>query len=206
MQKNIIVNFLRIFFLLTFTHHYLSGEKINEQISDGSEAPMHAYPWMVSIRLNIFNIIKRDCGGVIISDIFILTAASCFQNLSRFTSYFIIKAGIHKIGNVIETTEQVRFLFQLIQHPNYTDNFYLNDLAFVRVSQPFHLDKLSVFPIVLSNLTSVENMNLTTIGWGGESNPDVIPTPLKQVIVQENIECTQNKLADPMTQLCASGK
>jgi len=205
MQKDLVVNFLLVFFLLTFTHQNFADEKPNLRIFDGSEAPLHTYPWMVSIRINFLNLIKRDCGGVIISDIFILTAASCFQNLTIFAQYFTIKAGIHKIGIISEPTEQIRLVSQLIVHPNYTNNFYLNDLAFIRVSPPFYFDKSSVFPIVLSNLISVENMNLTAIGWGA-SNLGIIPIPLKQVIVQENIECTQNKSANPMTQLCASGK
>jgi secreted trypsin-like serine protease len=205
MQKNLVVNFLLIFFLLIFTHHSLSGEQINERIFDSSEAALHAYPWMVSIRLNLLNRIKRDCGGVIISEIFILTAASCFQNYTIFTQYFTIKAGIHEIGGPSEATEQVRYIYQLILHPNYTTNFYLNDLALIRVSPPFYLDKLSVLPIQFSNLLSVEEMNLTAIGWGG-SYPDFIPVPLKEVIVQENVECTQNKSANPILQLCASGK
>jgi secreted trypsin-like serine protease len=205
MQKNLFLNFLFIFILLISIHHSISGEKIYQQICDESEAPLHVYPWMVSIRLNFLNAIKRDCGGVIISDTFILTAASCFRNVTAFVQYFTIKAGIHRIVNVNEPTEQVRFISQLIQHPNYTNNSYLNDLAMIRVSLPFRLDRWNVFPIKLSNLTSVENINLTLIGWGGAS-PGIVPVPLKQVIVQENVQCTQDKLIDPSTQLCTSGK
>jgi len=201
MQKGLVVNFLFIVFLLTFTHQHLA----NERIFDGSEAPPHAYPWMVSIRLNIFNMIKRNCGGVILSDEFILTAASCFQNVTLFIRFFIIQAGVHTIGFIREPTEQIRSIAELIPHPNYMADFYLNDLAFIRVSPPFYLDKLNVFPIVLSNLTSVENMDLTAIGWG-ELNFGIISTPLRQTIVQENVKCTQNKLPNPITQLCASGK
>jgi secreted trypsin-like serine protease len=205
MQKNRFMNFILIFFLLISSPQSLSGEEIHERNRDESEAPLHAYPWMVSIRLNFLNVLKRDCGGVIISDTFILTAASCFQNLTAFAQYFTIKAGIHKIGNVLEPTEQIRSMSQLIQNPNYTNNSYLNDLALIRVSPPFRLDQRSVFPIKLSNLISVENMNLTVIGWSG-ANPGTLPIPLKQVIVQENVQCTQDKFIDSSTQLCASGK
>lgn len=205
MQNNLFMHFLFIAFLFACTSHYVSCGKTNERIFDGSEAPIHTYPWMVSIRFNILNLIKRDCGGVLISDTFILTAASCFENLTTLLQYFVMKAGIHRIGIINEPTEQVRYISQFILHPNYTTDYYLNDLALIRVSPPFYLDKLNVFPIVLSNLTSVEKRNLIATGWGGASY-GIVSIPLKQVIVQENVECTQSSLADPMTQLCASGK
>ncbi len=205
MKKNIFVNFLLIFFLHLLTEYDVASEKDHARIFDGSEAPAHTYPWMVSIRLNFLGLVKRDCGGVILSNIFVLTAASCFQNLTVFAPYFSIKAGLHTIGSISETTEQTRLVLQLIQHPNYTNTSYLNDLALVRVSPPFRLEKSTVYPIKLSNLKSVENMNLTIIGWS-ESNPGVMPISLKKVIVQENVQCTQRKSVDPLTQLCASGK
>ena len=180
MQGDTIVNFIFVLFLFVFTQHYHSAENIQERIVDDSKASLHAYPWMVSIRLNFLGVVKRDCGGVIISDSFILTAASCLENVTIFAPYFIIKAGgLHRIGGFIEVTEQVRFVSQLISHPNYTHRFYLNDLALIRVSSPFRVDQPGVSPINFSNLTSVENINLTTIGWGG-SIPGILPSPLKR--------------------------
>ena len=207
MQKNIIMNILLILFLLICTRH-LTGEKINERISDGSEAPIDAYPWMVSIQLNFLNYVKRDCGGVIISDIFLLTAASCVQDMMVFISVYTIKAGIHTFGNRNETAGQFRSISQVIAHPNYTVNNYLNDLALIRVSLPFDVNTSSVSPITLSTLTSVENMDLITLGWGALNQVDhaVTMTALQQVTVQENVECTQNKSTDPTIQLCANGK
>jgi secreted trypsin-like serine protease len=206
-MQNSIIRFFLILFLLAFPY-YVANETINGRIFDGTEAPINGYPWMVSVRLNFLNYIKRDCGGVIMSDIFLLTAASCFQDMILFTQYFTIKAGIHKIESMNETTEQIRSISHVIPHPNYTNKYFLNDLVLVRVSPPFNLNRSSVFPIALSNLTSVENINLIALGWGvlNQASPTVISASLQQVTVQENVFCTHNKSTSSSTQLCASGK
>ncbi|CAF1386664.1 unnamed protein product [Adineta steineri] len=196
-----------IFILFVFIHNYVC-EQTDEKIFDGSEATPHAFPWMVSVRFNFLNTLTSTCGGVIISDIFLLTAASCFEGSGMYlTQYYTIKAGIHMLTNGNESTEQISFISHYIPHPNYTYDDLLNDIALVRVLPPFQFDTLSVAPISLSNLISVENMNLTTIGWGVRnlSNPTVLSSTLQQVTIQENVECTKNKIKDPPTQLCATG-
>jgi hypothetical protein len=68
---------------------------------------------------------------------------------------------------------------------------------------------LSVAAISLSNLTSLENMNLTTVGWGLMTNRTNSTGPtifLQQIIIQENVRCSQNVVIDPDTQLCATGE
>jgi secreted trypsin-like serine protease len=200
------MKFVGILLLLIFIHSFVC-EKNKEKNSDGTEAPVNAFPWMVSIRLNFVNVFMRDCGGVIVSDIFILTASSCFQDMALLASFFTIKAGIHKIGGESEATEQARSISSLLPHPNYTSNFFLNDLVLIRVSSPFDFNSSSVSPISLSNLTSLENMDLITAGWGpmNPSAPTGTAIPLQQVTVKENIQCTQNKSTNPMIQLCVTG-
>ncbi|UJR14367.1 hypothetical protein I4U23_001363 [Adineta vaga] len=123
-------------------------------------------------------------------------------------SHFTIKASIHTLNNLDQPPEQIRFIPHFISHPNYTNKHFLNDLALIRVSLPFNLTTSYVSQIKISDLTILENMNLTVIGWNGSS--ETIPTAtvasvLQQVIVQKNAQCTPNQFTNADTQLCASG-
>ncbi|CAF1122811.1 unnamed protein product [Rotaria sp. Silwood1] len=209
-RRAIDMKFLTAIIIL-LTIHEVFGQEIIERIFDGSQAPADAFPWMVSVRFHDSqgtNRILPICGGSIVSEIFVLTAASCFYgaHINGF-NLFSIEAGVHNIFNESEGLEQVRSISHIIAHPNYSAIRYLNDLALVRVSSAFNMKALNLDTISLSNLTSLEDMNLTTIGWGilNQSNPTVAATFLQEVIVQENVECTKNKAINATTQLCATG-
>ena len=178
-----------------------------DRIFNGTEASEHEFPSMVSLRLNFLNVIRRDCGGVAISDNFVLTAASCFQDVEVFRQYFTIQAGIHQLDQSERPDVQKRQLANLILHPNYTATGYVNDLALVQVAFPFVLTASSVGTIAVSNVTALDNADLVTIGWGALnlSNLSTLTNSLQRRRVGENIQCEVNRSMDPTTQLCASG-
>ncbi|CAF1277637.1 unnamed protein product [Adineta steineri] len=199
---------LIVFILLLICHTYFGQE--TGRILNGVAAPENAYPWMVSVRFHDPsppNRMLTVCGGSIISDIFVLTAASCFFNAHTFPHIFTIKAGAHKIDNENDELAQARTISHIITHPNYNNSNYLNDLALVRVTPPFNLKAINVNTISLSNLTSVENMFLLTIGWGviHQTNQSVAATTLQEIVIQEDVECTNTKMTNSTTQLCAPG-
>ncbi|CAF3689343.1 unnamed protein product [Adineta steineri] len=197
---------LWILFLLTFIQSNICQANKNK-IFEGSEAPIGKYPWMVSIRLDFLGSVTPLCGGAIVSEIFILTAASCVQQATFFASLYSMKAGIHNVINGSET-EQFRRISYVIMHPNYTIGSDVNNIALVRVTEPFNLKALTVSTISLSNLTSLENMDLITIGWGPSinvSNSSVPMLLLQEKIIRENIECTKNIATHPDLQLCGTG-
>jgi len=96
-----------ILLLLTFIYDSICQGKNEARNSDDFDTPINAFPWMVSIRVRFFGKLQHVCSGVIVSDIFVLTAASCFGQLISLFSSFSIKAGIHNIYNENESTEQL---------------------------------------------------------------------------------------------------
>jgi secreted trypsin-like serine protease len=198
-----------ILLLLVFIHSYICQEKNEARNSDDFDTPIDVFPWIVSIRIRHSDELKHICSGVIVSDIFVLTAASCFGPFISLFSIFSIKAGVHNIYNENESTEQLRTISQIITYPNNTAKNILNDLALVRVSQSFNITSLSVSTISLSNLTSLENIDLISIGWNlmtSQSNSSILSKFPQQITVREDVQCTKNKSFNPKTQLCAVGK
>lgn len=196
-------------FFLVLTRSYICQEnKAKKIISNNSNEEINAFSWIASIRFSLFGDLRHVCNGVIISDIFVLTAASCFQRALNLYVLFSIRAGIGNKYNEITPIEQIRRVSQIIIHPNFIGNNSLNDLALVRVTQPFNITSSIVSTIRLSNLTSLENLNLLTVGWDYErnqSNLSEIDIFLKQIIVQEDTECIRNKSIDAERQICVLG-
>lgn len=196
-----------LFFVILIYSYIDQGNEANAV--DDLDASINTFPWVVSIQFQFFGDVEHVCGGVILSDIFVLTAASCFGAASNLSDLFSIRAGIDTTYHTQSAAEQIQPVSHIILHPYYESDKFLNNLALVRVSQAFDLESLSVSIIPLSNWTSLENLDLVTVGWNRQANQSDSSVPiilLRQTTVQEDIQCTANHSLDPKTQLCAIGE
>lgn len=176
-----------------------------QENEENLNASIHDFPWLVSIQFNFFGM-RHVCGGVIVSNTFVLTAASCFDGALNLISFFFVHAGIDNIYDTSNTDRQILAVSQIMVQPNYTSETFVNNLALVRVSSPFNLISSS---ISLSNVTLLENTNLLTVGWNrviNSLNPHVPMILLRQTIVRESVHCAGNLLVNPETQLCTIGR
>lgn len=101
------------------------GSPVNPQIIGGSNAIPGQFPWQVSIIMDNTNF----CGGSLISDLWILTAAHCVIHRKSF----LIRTGSifnNKEGQSIQTTTK-------IQNSRYNSSTFLNDIALLKVASPF---------------------------------------------------------------------
>ena len=177
----------------------------NQRIFNGTDASIDEFPWMGNLHLNFLNYIRRECGAVVISEIFLLSSASCVYNIDTLASYFNIRAGVDRPNDDNVDRWPVS---QIIKHPDYKNINYLNDIALIRINPAFNFSSQKIQPIKMSNRSSIANANLTMLGWGGTNpaDPLALTDKLQQTRVQENVECTLNLTADPLKQFCAPGK
>jgi secreted trypsin-like serine protease len=63
--------------ILTFHKHNFSGVRRKQRISKGTEAVLGEFPWQVSLQHKECSI--PFCGGVILDETHILTAAHCSE-------------------------------------------------------------------------------------------------------------------------------
>ncbi|XP_077346478.1 coagulation factor IX [Lithobates pipiens] len=108
----------------------------NVRIVGGTDSLKGEFPWQV-------HFIDRNrvgfCGGSIVNEKWIVTAAHCFVTIPL--GKFIVVAGEHNTA-VNEGTEQYMEVTRIINHPTYnvSKNKYNNDIALVELEKPMVLN------------------------------------------------------------------
>ncbi|CAF0786021.1 unnamed protein product [Rotaria sordida] len=180
------------------------------KIIGGETAASQTWGWAASLRYTSSD--SHFCGGSIISDSHILTAAHCTQRLNFPSSVRVYVGSIDLFSG-----GQVREVSKIYNHPNYSPSNYRNDIAILKLSSPLNLDQAGIDLVCLPNVsTSVlaneeypsANLNLVAIGWGVQSEgSQVVSSILRQVTVQSIADtssyCQNVKLIDSSTQFCA---
>lgn len=102
-----------------------------ERIIGGFTASNGFYPWQVGVRREVIDgYFSHWCGGTIIGQYWILSAAHCFTDLSK--SSIRVRTGDHD-NKVSDTYEQEFHLDQLISHPQYDEETFDFDIALLKI-------------------------------------------------------------------------
>ena len=133
------------------------------------------------------------CGGTILSNSYILTAAHClYDYASNALINIAIAAGM---TNILDSEQIQRSVDRIYIHPRYIDSQDGNrhDIALLHVNKSFlteHNPLLTrtcihrVSPPIVNNQYITNGTRLTVIGWGvTEHGLPLIPTILQQVEV-----------------------
>eukprot|EP00095_Tigriopus_kingsejongensis_P008952 maker-scaffold199_size265817-snap-gene-1.56 protein:Tk08952 transcript:maker-scaffold199_size265817-snap-gene-1.56-mRNA-1 annotation:"chymotrypsin-like protein" len=131
------------------------------RIVGGTEAQKHEFPWLVGISFNK----KWFCGGTLISDQWILTAAHC--TVRADSSYVYL--GAHNIYEK-EEGRVIMFSEEFYEHPDYRDNVLANDVALIKLPRKVtYSEKIMPICLPLRNEEaddSVLGQFMITAGWG----------------------------------------
>ncbi|CAF4875007.1 unnamed protein product [Rotaria sp. Silwood1] len=171
------------------------------RIIGGQNAVRNSYPWMVLLETE-FSTDLYKCGGVLLSQLHVLTAAHCMiddgnpQNVTVF-------AGIHH-----REDSKYRVLARTITiHPWYDKNTFANDIAIVTLRSALPSNDSRIGTICLpSDNPLLPNRDAVAIGWGCTTYDGDSSEILKEVtlrILDASIqECRQEKLF-PARKICA---
>jgi secreted trypsin-like serine protease len=155
------------------------------------------YPFMVSLRSSSWG--GHFCGGSLVREDWVITAAHCVQGSSP--SSVDVKIGLHNVNNT--TGAQTRDVDQIIIHPNYSGNSLDNDYALLHLSQPI----TDFEPIKLCTDTDhdEEPVMSTVMGWGATSSGGSSSNTLLEVDVPIDDSCGSYSNSDITNNMVCAG-
>ena len=192
-------------------------EDVNDfaRVINGRDANPYSWSMIVSLRAGDPN--AHICGGTILSEYFILTAAHCIEQDTLTTpSRMVVHAGIHYLS---ERNAVIRHADNIYVHPNWEGSVSdkANDIALIHLSQPLDvstnpylsrtclprigsLDKVTAYP--------PNGTLLMAVGWGltngdAEESPQVLQQVTLNSIDHTHSRCV-SLMKDSSVQFCSA--
>ncbi|KAI5932494.1 Serine protease 27 [Manis javanica] len=119
-------------------HPHVSG-----RIVSGQDAQPGQWPWQVSLRENG----QHVCGGSLITEAWVLTAAHCLDQKQPLSAYFVLLGSISSYPQAHEPQE-LRAVAQVVTHPHYSEEHGSGDIALVQLASPVTFSDL-ILPVCL---------------------------------------------------------
>ncbi|KAJ7326752.1 hypothetical protein JRQ81_016511 [Phrynocephalus forsythii] len=179
--------------------------KMNSRIVGGTNASHAEWPWQVSLHLKL-STQSHMCGGSIIRDQWILTAAHCTEDL-LITQVWRVYSGILKLSEINESTPFFK-VQEIIVHPKYLASEQGYDIVLMKLDRPMNFSVLQQ-PLCLPTEEGI-NTKYTecwVTGWGYTKERGQVEDTLQKVKIPliSNTECQSRyqdyRITDKM--LCA---
>ena len=142
------------------------------RIIGGRETEVNEYPWMVGLYYHNYSKDAPVCGGSLVSDRWILSAAHCVKDRKSddIPSHWHAALGDHDYNTDDETNHLDAEIVQIFSHPNYVqDGSFRFDFALFKMKVEVDLLKYPhIRPVCLptDDRNTYENKAAIVTGWG----------------------------------------
>ncbi|XP_071402050.1 serine protease 27-like [Centroberyx affinis] len=168
--------------LLTLMVKECGTAPLNTKIVGGQDAAAGAWPWQASLhRLG-----RHFCGGSLINDQWVLTAAHCFESTSELIVYLGLDTQEGTNVNAV-----FREVYQIIRHPDYDNITSNNDMALLQLSSPVDFTDYIRPACLAANGSSFDAGTTSWVTGWGEINCRV-PLPSPQRLQQVDVPIVSN--------------
>jgi len=204
--KSLIVLFLASITYGRVLPSNFNSTNIDERIIGGKEVVKNSYPFMVRIEA----ISKSDesylCGGTLIHENYIVTAAHCVYDDDDPIIGLIIHFGDHHVNELDDTQTIVSVTMRnVFFHEDYDyPRVGHNDIALIRLPEPAPLSR-HVKPICIARRRTVERYHHgKALGWGDTSNVGPVSDVLKEIDLPILADgCRKFSMYSPDIMICA---
>ncbi|XP_034114371.2 serine protease grass-like [Drosophila albomicans] len=181
-----------------------NGERYSFNVAHGKPAKAYEFPWMALLK---YEKAGRPflCGGSLITDRFVLTAAHCTTTSFELVA---VRLGEHDLDT--EDGGEIEYGIEDIRtHPNYEHGSINYDIALIKLDRI--VVELFIEPICLPINVSQDlkyNENLYIAGWG--KTEDGVPSPILRMaeVQQQDLDvCRKYYSNAPLSEnhICALG-
>lgn len=200
--------------------NFTCGTILNQRVANGYEVQLSSRPWMALLRYQSLGESRFLCGGTLISNRYILTAAHCVYGLED--QLYEVRLGEHRISTERDCRQQGRKekcappvkdvgIEKILIHEKYDSKRISNDIALLRLNSSVTFEK-HVKPICLPVTDELKQQaeslsNYFVTGWGTTENGSSSDVLLQaNVPIQPRSACSRAYRRDvPETQLCVGG-
>lgn len=164
------------------------GDEGDTYIVGGRKAKPDSWPWQVSLRLFDDPVYGHKCGGAILNEQWLVSAAHCFRNWGEPSDWIVLAGKYFSIEE--ETTQQERYVDSIFVHPGYQmevqptliENRKDHDIALLKLNAPLKLNA-QVQPICFNKMPELPtNTTCYVTGWGATKDKETSAV-LKQAAV-----------------------
>nr|AUI10832.1 putative PQM protease precursor [Pisaura mirabilis] len=152
------------------------------RIVNGTVSEAGKYPWMVSIHEKRAGKMQHACGGAILNENWIVTAAHCFDEPVNLKDYEVY-VGLYSILKRDAPTVQKLMVSKFIPHDMYSKKGFKNDIALIKTATPIDIkgSKGYVNGICLPSSATNPSGEATVIGWGKIKSEGTMSAELREV-------------------------
>ncbi|XP_010794620.1 chymotrypsin-like elastase family member 2A isoform X2 [Notothenia coriiceps] len=174
------------------------GQNDGSKIIKGTIAPDDKYEFLVSLQKNE----KHLCGGFLISEDFVVTAAHCSPEFSEPDRVVVGTHNLLKVGD-----ENVRYIEKRYKHESYNQVSGGNDIMLLKLKKKVAGNKKQIIAIPSSNMHIQENKICHVAGWGETETGGGVVDRLMEVDVSViNLNtCSKSWGGIPPDVICAGG-
>lgn len=180
------------------------GRSGGSRIVGGAELfPAHQYPWQAALSMRYGARCGPFCGGSVINDVYVLTAAHCTDGQHAWSLEVCL--GMHSSSDPDVLRVPVA---GVVQHAGYDSNTIDKDIALLRLSKPVQFGP-TVAPVCLPDAEDGEftGVPATISGWGtlhfGGPQPEELMTVDVQTVSNSDCEARYGYGAITRYMLCA---
>ncbi|KAG1951319.1 chymotrypsin-like elastase family member 2A preproprotein [Pimephales promelas] len=167
-------------------------EPLITRVVNGEEARPNSWPWQISLQYESGSSWYHTCGGSIIAENWVMTAAHCISSGRNYRVYI----GKHDLS-VNEEGSMAISAQKIIVHEKWNSMFVAlgNDIALIKLSQPVTLsDTVHLGCIPPAGSTLPNNYPCYITGWGRISTGGSLPDRLQQALLPavDHATCTMS--------------